>query len=115
MAPGNHPLSKISAPSRQRVFTLSSPTMAMAAQAVTGLAPYPRSLGSWRELPSDRHMPRSGFSSPSKEDSMAVLRKLVEEGKITPVVGKMFPLAEAVQAIRYLADGRSLSMVLLMV
>lgn len=36
---------------------------------------------------------------------MAVLHDLIEAGKVTPVVGKTFPLAEAAQAIRYLAEG----------
>ncbi len=52
---------------------------------------------------------------PDKKESMAVLRELMEAGKITPIVGKSFPLAEAAQAIRYLADGRAVGKVVLTV
>lgn len=87
---------------------------------------YGRTSGKWfgslpkvfrlmARTPFDRHMPRSGFSSPSKKDAMAVLRELVEAGKVTPVVGKTFPLAEAAQGIRYLADGQSVGKVVLTV
>lgn len=52
-----------------------------------------------------RSTSRSTKSSASKQHSMAVLHDLIEAGKVTPVVGKTFPLAEAAQAIRYLAEG----------
>ncbi|MBI2958462.1 MAG: zinc-binding dehydrogenase [Chloroflexi bacterium] len=46
---------------------------------------------------------------------MNVLRDMVEAGKVTPVVGKTFPLAEAAQAIRYLADGQAVGKIVLTV
>ncbi len=45
------------------------------------------------------------FSTPSKKDSMAVLRDFIEAGKITPVVDRTFPLSEVREAIRYLEGG----------
>ena len=52
---------------------------------------------------------------PNKKESMSALHEFIEAGKITPVIGKTFPLAEAAQAIRYLADGRAVGKVVLTV
>lgn len=52
-----------------------------------------------------RQLPRLRFSTPSKTDLMAVLRDLLESGKLTPVVGRTFRLAEVPDAIRCLAQG----------
>jgi NADPH:quinone reductase-like Zn-dependent oxidoreductase len=45
----------------------------------------------------------------SKEplEDLVVLKELVEAGKVTPVVGRTFPLIEAPDAIRYLAEGHA--------
>ena len=42
---------------------------------------------------------------PSKTDTMAVLRELLEAGKITPVIDRTYPLSEVPEAIRYLMEG----------
>jgi NADPH:quinone reductase-like Zn-dependent oxidoreductase len=39
-------------------------------------------------------------------DRLAVLKELIEAGKITPVTDRTFPLAEVPDAIRYLESGR---------
>ena len=39
-------------------------------------------------------------------DRLAVLKELIEAGKITPVTDRTFPLAEVPEAIRYLESGR---------
>ena len=75
----------------------------------------PKVFALMARTPFSRHMPKSGFSMPNKMESMAVLRELMESGKITPIVGKTFPLAEAAQAIRYLADARAVGRVVLTV
>jgi NADPH:quinone reductase-like Zn-dependent oxidoreductase len=46
------------------------------------------------------------FSMPSKKESMALLRELLENGKLTPVIDRTFPLSEVPEAIRYLQAGR---------
>ena len=113
--PGNHPFSEI-----KRALTPNGVYVLIAHDG------YGRSGGKWfgsilkvfrlmAGTPFSRHMPKSGFSMPNKKESMAVLRELMEAGKITPVVGKTFPLAEAAQAIRYLADGRAVGKVVLTV
>ncbi|MBI4294756.1 MAG: NAD(P)-dependent alcohol dehydrogenase [Chloroflexi bacterium] len=75
----------------------------------------PRVFGLMVRTPFDRYLAMSGFSSPGKKETMAVLRDLIEARKVTPVVGKTFPLAEAAQAIRYLADGQAVGKVVLTV
>jgi NADPH:quinone reductase-like Zn-dependent oxidoreductase len=45
----------------------------------------------------------------SKEDGadLEVLRALIEDGSVTPVVGRTFALPEAAEALRYLAEGHA--------
>ncbi len=113
--PGNHPFSRI-----KRALTPDGTYVAI------GHDGYGRSGGKWFggipkllglmvTTPFSRHMPKSGFSMPNKKESMAFLRELMEAGKITPIVGETFPLAEAAQAIRYLAEGRAVGRVVLTV
>lgn len=45
------------------------------------------------------------FSQPSKKDSMAILKGLLEAGKITPVIDRTFSLSETPEALRYLQGG----------
>lgn len=44
---------------------------------------------------------------PDKQESMETLRELLESGELTPRIDKVFPLAEAQEAIRYLQEGRA--------
>ena len=55
------------------------------------LGSLPRVLGLMARAPIDRHLPRSGFSPPSKRETMALLRDLIEAGRVTPAVGETFP------------------------
>ena len=50
-------------------------------------------------------LPDMNFSTPNKKDSMTVLRKFIEARKITPVIGRTYPLSEVPEAIRYLEKG----------
>ena len=54
-----------------------------------------------------RQLPPLDFSIPSKSDVMAVLRDLLEAGKLTPVIDRTYPLEEVPEAMRYLAGGRA--------
>jgi NADPH:quinone reductase-like Zn-dependent oxidoreductase len=49
---------------------------------------------------------RTFLSSENHED-MAALAELIEAGKVAPVVEKVFPLAQAPDAIRHLEEGRA--------
>ena len=46
------------------------------------------------------------FASPKRED-LLVLKELIEAGKVTPVVDRVYPLAETADAIRYLETMRA--------
>jgi NADPH:quinone reductase-like Zn-dependent oxidoreductase len=48
-----------------------------------------------------RHRLIALTATPSNEN-LAALRELVESGKVTPVIDRTYPLAEALEAIRYL-------------
>ena len=51
------------------------------------------------------HLPEMNFSVPSKKDTMPVLKELLEAGKLTPIVDRVYPLSEVPEAIRYLQKG----------
>ena len=52
-------------------------------------------------------LPAPNFSKPDKMTQMALLKELLEAGKITPVIDRTYPLSEVPEAIRYLAEGRA--------
>ena len=45
------------------------------------------------------------FISKENHEDLLVLKGLIESGKVTPVIDRMYPLAEAPEAIRYLEEG----------
>ena len=60
-------------------------------------------------------LPELSFSMPTKKESMAVLKELLEAGKLTPVIDRTYPLSEAPEAIRYLEEGHTQGKVLIIV
>lgn len=50
-----------------------------------------------------------------REGDLRVLKSLIEDGRITPVIDKTFPLSEAADAIRYIEAGRARGKILLTV
>ncbi len=40
-------------------------------------------------------------------EDMIVLKELIESGKVTPVIDRMYPLSEVPEAIRYLEGGHA--------
>ena len=57
--------------------------------------------------PFDKHLPSYGFEMPERKDIMMGLKKLLEEEKITPLVGKSFSLDEVPLALQCLKQGRA--------
>lgn len=53
-----------------------------------------------------------GIARPNQDDLVTV-KELVEAGKVAPVIDRFYPLAEAAEAIRYLADGHATGKVVL--
>jgi NADPH:quinone reductase-like Zn-dependent oxidoreductase len=55
----------------------------------------------------DHHIPGAIATIPKKPDVIAELKTLLEEGKLTPIVDKTFPLSETIAAMHYLQEGKS--------
>ena len=51
------------------------------------------------------HTMRFFIATPSSED-IRYLTELIEAGRITPVIDRTFPLAQAAEAIRYMEEGK---------
>jgi NADPH:quinone reductase-like Zn-dependent oxidoreductase len=47
------------------------------------------------------------FIAKENYEDMIVLKELIESGKLTPVIDRTYPLAEAPEAIRYLEEGHA--------
>ena len=54
-----------------------------------------------------RQLPALNFSIPKKKDVMAVLKELLEAGKLTPVIDRTYPLSEVREAMRHLQVGQA--------
>jgi NADPH:quinone reductase-like Zn-dependent oxidoreductase len=61
----------------------------------------------------DRTLPKPDFSMPSRQATMAELKSLLEAGKLTPIIARVFPLAEAREAMRYLQQGTAIGKIIL--
>ena len=46
-----------------------------------------------------------GFTANVKQENLRTLSELIDAGQVTPVIDRTYPLAEAADAIRYLAEG----------
>jgi NADPH:quinone reductase-like Zn-dependent oxidoreductase len=66
-----------------------------------------------RSLFTDQKM--HGLISKERQQDLLTLRDLIEAGKLTPVIGRTYPLREAPQAIRYLEQGHAQGKVVLTV
>ena len=71
------------------------------------LGSLPRFLGLMARTPFSSELPSLSFSTPSKRDTMAVLRELIDAGRLTPVVDRTYPLEAVPEAIRHLESGRA--------
>lgn len=65
--------------------------------------------------PFNKQLPDMNYSMPKRKPSMAILQRLLEEGEITPLVGRAFPLDEASQAFRCLIEGQTIGKIVLTV
>jgi NADPH:quinone reductase-like Zn-dependent oxidoreductase len=54
-----------------------------------------------------RQLPSPDFSMPKKAEAMALLKALLEGGKLTPIIDRAYPLAEVSAALEYLAGGQA--------
>ncbi|WP_167138304.1 NAD(P)-dependent alcohol dehydrogenase [Diaminobutyricimonas sp. TR449] len=49
----------------------------------------------------------TGLLALTKADDLEVVRELIEQGKVVPLMDRTYPLEQAAEAIRYLAEGHS--------
>lgn len=70
------------------------------------IGPVGRLLRALALSPFVKHSLRGLFSTENQED-LETLRALVEEGKVTPVIDRTYPLADAAEAIHYVSEGHA--------
>ena len=46
-----------------------------------------------------------GLTATVKQENLRTLTELIDAGKVTPIIDRTYPLAEAADAVRYLAEG----------
>lgn len=77
------------------------------------LGSLPRILGLVARAPFDVHLRKPSFKVPSKQDTIAVLKTLLESGKLTPIIARTFPLSEVAGAMRCLQEGRAVGRIVI--
>jgi NADPH:quinone reductase-like Zn-dependent oxidoreductase len=55
------------------------------------------------------------FLAQQRREDLAVLRQLLEEKNVTPIIGRKYPLADVAEAIRYLEEGHATGKVVITV
>jgi NADPH:quinone reductase-like Zn-dependent oxidoreductase len=67
----------------------------------------PRMFGLMARSAVERRLPRPSVKMPARTESMARLRDLLENGALTPVVARAFPLEQVPDALEFLASGQA--------
>lgn len=62
-----------------------------------------------------KQLRRPGTSTPDRKEVMAILRELLEAGKLTPVIDSTYPLSEVREAFRHMVEDEPLGKVMLTV
>ena len=76
------------------------------------LGSLPQMFGLMARATFDPHL-QGLFSPPNKADVMRELTTLLEEGKLTPIVDRTFPLEEVAEAMKRLQEGKATGRILL--
>lgn len=97
-ANGYHPLSAYKrALSPKGIYVMAGGTKAQIFQAML--------MGSLMSEKGGRKM--GGVSAKRSQKDLAILKDLLEAGKIVPVIDKRYPLGETAEALRYLGEGHA--------
>jgi len=97
-ANGYHPLSAYKrALTPKGIYVMAGGSMAQIFQAML--------MGSWMSETGGRKM--GGVSAKRSQKDLAVLKELVEAGKVVPVIDRHYPLSETAEALRYLGEGHA--------
>ena len=105
--PGNHPFSacrRVLAPNGKYVLIGHD---RFGQGAGRWLGSIPRVLKLVALSPFMSQMPTPNFSMPDKKNQMVILKKLMESGKLTPVIDRTYSLGEVPEAIKHLEVGHA--------
>ena len=106
---GNHPLSDL-----RGVLTDTGRYVMVGGPSGKWVAPFPRVLNMVVQSKFvDQKM--SFFMSELNDEDMAVLRDLIEAGKVKPVIDRRYTLSQVPEAVRYLETGRARAKVVISV
>jgi len=98
---GNRPLSAM-----RRALTPDGKIVMVAPQPGQWIGPIARILGAMVTSRFGRQKVLPFLSHVSKDD-LLVLKELIEDGKVTPVIDRTYPFSEIPEAIRYVEAGRA--------
>jgi NADPH:quinone reductase-like Zn-dependent oxidoreductase len=87
------------------IYVMAGGSMAQIFQAML--------LGSWMSETGGKTL--GGVSAKRNQKDLAILKVLVEAGKVVPVVDRRYPLSEAAEALRYLGEGHARGKVVILV
>ena len=110
--PGNHPFSKARqalAPDGTYVL-IGHDNFGKEGQGAMGSLPH--FFGLMLRSPFTRQLSNLDFKMLPKSESMAYLKELLENGQLTPVIDRAFPLEKAPEAIRYMMEGGNVGKVI---
>lgn len=95
---GYHPISAYQrALTPTGIYVMAGGTMAQIIQAML--------LGSWLSKSGGKKM--GGVSAHTNQNDLLYLKELLETGKVRPVIERVYPLSETVEAIRYFGEGHA--------
>jgi NADPH:quinone reductase-like Zn-dependent oxidoreductase len=83
------------------------------AQGRRWLGSIPRMFGHMAMSTFERRLHRTPFKMPERSEMMARLHGMLDDGTLTPVVARTFPLEQAVDAIEFLASGQALGRIVI--
>ena len=69
--------------------------------------------GPWLSLRGDKKITR--LDAKGNGDDLRTLKEMIETGKVTPVIDRVFPLAQVPDALRYLEEGHAQGKIVLKV
>jgi NADPH:quinone reductase-like Zn-dependent oxidoreductase len=102
--PGNHPLSECRRALKPdgRYVLIGHERFGASGKRVFGLVPHFLKLIFLSRFVKQLRGP--GLPMPTKKDAMAILRELLEVGKIKPVIDRTYPLSQAREALRRMIE-----------
>ncbi|HET7824438.1 MAG TPA: NAD(P)-dependent alcohol dehydrogenase [Anaeromyxobacter sp.] len=106
---GNHPLLEV-----RRVLRRSGRYVMVGGPPGAWLDPLPRAVGAFALSPFVSQRMRTMFARLGQKD-LTLVRDLVDTGKVKPVVDRRYALADAAEAVRYLAAGHARGKVVVVV